>query len=109
KSRNGMLVNGQKTDHAMLLDQSMVRVGATELQFVEPAEDYFDEGPATQTVMLDRPLTDMVGRDLMPTDPLRQAAQAGNLLDLYQLSIQLLRSGDPEEVIDTTATLLRDR
>ncbi|WP_164102987.1 sigma 54-interacting transcriptional regulator [Candidatus Laterigemmans baculatus] len=109
KSRNGMLVNGQKTDHAMLIDQSRVRVGATELQFLEPSEDYFDEGLTTQTVMLDRPLTEMVGRDLMPTDPLREAAQAGNLLDLYQLSIQLLRSGDPEEVLETTGTLLRDR
>src|SRR6056297_2524772 len=109
KSRNGTAVNGQKTDHAMLLDKTLIRVGGTEMQFVDLPEDAFVESPNTQTIVADRTLKAHSGHELLPTDPLREAAQAGNLLDLYQLSIQLLRSGDPDEVIDTTAALLRQR
>jgi Nif-specific regulatory protein len=109
KSRNGTAVNGQKTDHAMLLDQSVVRVGTTELQFLDLEEDHFADAPHTQTVIADRALQGQDDYCLLPSDPLREAAQAGNLLDLYQLSIQLLRSGDPQEVINTTAVLLRAR
>ncbi len=109
KSRNGTSVNGQKTDHAMLIDQSVVRVGGTELQFSEISEDAFVEGPVTQTIVQDRTMGGRGNQLLMPTDPLREAAQAGHLLDLYQLSIQLLSSGEPDEVIDTTAHLLQSR
>lgn len=108
-SRNGMLVNGQKTDHAMLLDHTTVRVGATDLQFIDLPDDAFVEGPTTQTIMLDRPLGAMVGPDLMPSDPLRDSAHAGNLLDLYQLSIQLLRCSDPEQVTAAASKLLMER
>lgn len=109
KSRNGMTVNGQKTDHAALMHSTVVRIGGTELQFADLPEDQFVEGPPTQTIVHDRLVSDRGGHDLAPSDPLRQAAQAGHLLDLYQLAIQLLRSGDPHGVIETTAALLSDR
>lgn len=109
KSRNGTAVNGQKTDHATLLDQTVIRVGGTELQFSEISDDAFVESSPTQTIVQDRPLGKRGGEILTATDPLRHAAQAGHLLDLYQLSIQLLRSGEPTEVIDTTVQLLRSR
>lgn len=109
RSRNGTTVNGQKTDHATLMHGNVLRVGGTEMQFAELVDDGFVEGPPTQTIVQDRLVTDRGGHDLAPSDPLREAAQGGNLLDLYQLSIQLLRSGEPEEVIETTAALLKSR
>lgn len=110
KSRNGMLVNGQKTDHAALLDQSVLQVGGTELQLVEPSSDGHGESMLTQTIQLDRPMTELTGDlALAPEDPLRQTAQAGHLLDLYQLSLNLLRSGDAAEVTGNAIDLLRDK
>ncbi len=110
KSRNGMLVNGQKTDHAALLDQSVVQVGGTELQFSEPSTEANEKGALTQTIHLDRPMSDLVGEvALAPEDPLRQAAQAGHLVDLYQLSLILLRSGDAKDVAGYAIDLLRQQ
>ena len=109
RSRNGTLVNGQKTDHAMLIDQSIVQVGGTELQLIEAPDEPFGEAFNTQTIQLDRPMSQLAGLSLPHEDPLHQAAHAGLLLDLYGLSLSLLRSGDPEEVADTAIGLLRDR
>jgi Nif-specific regulatory protein len=109
KSRNGTSVNGQKTDHAVLADQSTIRVGSTEMQFLELPDEVSIDGPATQTIVLDRPMGGGRNRDRLPHDPIHEAAQAGNLLDLYQLSVQLLGSGQPNQVIETTAALLRSR
>lgn len=108
-SRNGTSVQGQKTDHAVLGNGSVVRVGSTEMEFVEFDEESVDESHVTQTIVQDRALGSIAKRDLPPVDPIHEAAQAGNLLDLYQLSVQLLASGQPNEVIETTGVLLRSR
>jgi Nif-specific regulatory protein len=109
KSRNGTSVNSQKTDHATLVADTVVRVGSTEMQFIEVEEESFCEGPITQTIVRDRPLGSKSAREIPPPDDIRHSVQAGNLLDLYQLSVQLLGSGQPHEVIDTAAKLLCNR
>ena len=50
KSRNGMLVNGQKTDHATLSDSHVIQVGKTELQFFESGEE--EDTQREQTIVL---------------------------------------------------------
>ncbi len=106
-SRNGTLVNGQKTDHARLLDQTIVKVGSTEMQLLEPGSED-GESLLTQTVYED---ITSIERSWKPEheDPLAVVATTGHLLDLYTLSLTLLQSDNPDEVIDTVIELLRDR
>lgn len=108
RSRNGMLVNGQKTDHAMLLDQSVVQVGKTELQLCEPSTDRDEESIANQTIHLDRPMNQLtIDRDIADFEPFE--GETGHLLDLYQLSLSLLLSAEVEDVNSLAIDLLRDR
>ena len=105
-SRNGTLVNGQKTDHARLLDQSVVTVGSTDMQLVEPNPEFLED-PLIQTVVQDITTTERTWHT--DADPLSNLAVTGNLLDLYSLSLSLLQSDHPDTVIDTVIELLRDR
>ncbi len=106
-SRNGTLVNGQKTDHARLLDQTVVTVGSTDLQLNEPDLDDA-EHLLTQTVVQDVTATERSWHTAIE-DPLAVVATTGHVLDLYTLSLSLLQSNNPDEVIDTVIELLRDR
>ena len=107
-SRNGTLVNGQKTDHARLLDQSVIRIGETDLQLVEPSVDALGDRPESQTLCQD---VTKIERSWHPgdLDPITQIAQTGHILDLYQLSLRLLHSDNPDEVIETVLELLKER
>lgn len=111
RSRNGMLVNGQKTDHAMLMDQSVVQVGGTELQLYAPSSDSIEENLMSQTIQLDRPMSDLtlVGADGHSLTAAMLKTETGHLMDLYQLSLSLLRSADPEAVTKIAVELLSDR
>ncbi|TVP98427.1 MAG: FHA domain-containing protein [Planctomycetaceae bacterium] len=109
-SRNGTLVNNQRTDHAMLIDQTLIQVGGTELQLVEvPA----DEGPPanTATIILDRPIDSPLdlANHFQALEALRSNAFVGRLLDLYQLSINLLRSHRVGDVYQLAIELLQKR
>ncbi|MCG8651605.1 MAG: sigma 54-interacting transcriptional regulator [Pirellulales bacterium] len=106
-SRNGTLVNGQKTDHARLLDQSVVTVGGTDMQLVEP-DALPDDTLRTQTVVQDIASIER-SWNIEVEDPLAVVASTGHVLDLYALSLSLLHSDNPDEVIDTVIELLRDR
>ncbi|MGB7329284.1 MAG: sigma 54-interacting transcriptional regulator [Rubripirellula sp.] len=106
-SRNGTRVNGQKTDHARLLDESVVSIGSTDLQLVEPEMDSNDETVHTQTMVQDAPTRRSWRTDL--DDPIEGVAKAGHLIDLYTLSLHLLQSEGSGEVIETVLELLRDR
>ncbi len=109
-SRNGTLVNGQKTDHAMLVDKTLVAVGETEIELVEPAED--EVGDANQqTIILDRPIDSPLGISgkFESLEALRNNPFVGRLLDLYQLSLNLLRSERVEDVCQLAIELLQTR
>ncbi len=103
-SRNGTLVNGQKIDSAQIIDQSLLKIGGTEILFVSPDEDTEVEN-AFQTIVQD---ISMAGHDEYD-DPMRDIAHAGYLFDLYQLSLSMLRSENPTDIIDCVLELLRDR
>ncbi|MEM6473946.1 MAG: FHA domain-containing protein, partial [Planctomycetota bacterium] len=103
-SRNGTLVNGQKIDTAQMIDQTMVTIGDTELRFVESSSDSAENEDAFQTIIQDLSMGETV-----TDDPMRDIAHAGYLFDLYILSLSMLRTGTPDEVIDSALQLLRDR
>ncbi|TWT84960.1 Nitrogen fixation protein VnfA [Planctomycetes bacterium CA13] len=107
-SRNGTLVNGQKTDHARLVHQNTLKIGSTELELVETEKDTADEMSLTDTY---NPDDLKFEKSWLPDDedPLAQVAATGCLIDLYSLSLSLLRSRDADEVIDTLIKLLKDR
>ncbi len=106
-SRNGTQVNGQKTDHARLLDKTVVTVGSTDMRLLESPLDGFGEAVTMQTVIKDFSTEKswLIEND----DPISAVASTGLMLDLYSLSLHLLKSDNPDEVIDTVIELLRDR
>ncbi len=107
-SRNGTHVNGQKTDHARLINRSKIRVGSTELQLMEDASKVDTDRANTATIIKEM----ASARSPWPSgvsDPAGHVANAGYLLDLYTLSLQLLTKGDVDGVIDLAIDLLRDR
>ncbi len=106
-SRNGTRVNGQKTDHARLLDESVVSIGSTNLQLIEPDMESHDETINTQTMSIDSPTQRSWRVEI--EDPIAGVAKAGHLIDLYALSLQLLQNDRAETVIETVLELLRDR
>lgn len=110
-SRNGTLVNGQKTDHAMLIDQSLITVGSTEIQLVEPESDDGDSSSNSQTIILDRPMHSPLdfNASFESLEAMRGNAFVGRLLDLYQLSVNLLQSQRVEDVFQLAIEMLQDR
>ena len=115
KSRNGTLINGQKANDAMLDEGHTIQVGATQLAFHQTAEPPTATGEAeldiTQTVVKDTPITGAAAsiEAEASRSPALGAEQPEELHVLYQLSIRLLGSEDPDEVIRTSLKLLHER
>ncbi len=109
-SRNGTLVNGQKTDHAMLLDQSIISVGSTEIALVEPSGDSANDSNM-QTIVLDRQVTSAtaIEESFSSLVTLRDNIFVSQLVDLYTLSLQLFASDCADDVIEVSINLLRNR
>ncbi|MEC8475077.1 MAG: sigma 54-interacting transcriptional regulator [Planctomycetota bacterium] len=107
-SRNGTRVNGQKADQVRLGDRSKILVGSTELQLLEASPEADTERFNSATVIKE---VASVTNPWLSDEKNRagQIASAGHLLDLYTLSLQLLRQGNVDSVIDLTLDLLRDR
>lgn len=111
-SRNGTFVNGQKVDDAILQDGAQVLLGSTEFAF----ED--SDQPATVDTSFDPGMTQTILRDFAvnPSDTgdfaieaVRETGAGLDLLDLYELSIKLLRSSDPDSVAQIALELLHAR
>jgi len=109
-SRNGTMVNGQKTDHAMLIDQSTISIGGTELLLIDSLEDSVD-GCNFQTIVLDRDVNSpqAIEESFASLAALRDNVFVGQLIDLYTLSLQLFARDQIDEVIDISIDLLRNR
>jgi len=109
-SRNGTLVNGQKTDHAMLLDGSMIAVGSTDLVLVE-SDDALANDSNSQTIVLDRDMNApaTVEESFSALEALRDNIFVSQLIDLYSLSLQLFGRDSGDEVIDMSIDLLKNR
>ncbi|QGJ71433.1 Nitrogen fixation protein VnfA [Planctomycetales bacterium 10988] len=113
KSLNGTFVNGQKVEEATLANGCYLRVGATEFTFqlsVHPPSQNLttSKNPAiTQTLVQDAflsenpyPAPSLGGMNTQP--------QIQHLLLLYQFSIRLLATQDPDEVLSIAIDLLKD-
>lgn len=109
-SRNGTMVNGQKTDHAMLLDQTVITVGSTDIVLVEPSADAVNDSNM-QTIVLDRQITSdtAIEETFSSLVTLRDNVFVSQLVDLYSLSLQLFASDCADDVIDVSIDLLRNR
>ena len=110
ESRNGTFLGPQKIDDAVLVNGSIIRIGSTELHFtlLQDLIVLNDSSPATETLMLDIPaLNEPFLRD--PRRMLKDKKHVEEILDLYQLSIQLLRSDNPDEVSALALEVLAGR
>jgi Nif-specific regulatory protein len=107
-SRNGTHVNGQKTDHARLQNKSIVTVGSTDLQLFEANDETYAESAASATVAKELTSERSFWRSEFE-DPIASVAKAGHLIDLYSLSLQLLRCESADGIIETVIELLHDR
>jgi Nif-specific regulatory protein len=112
ESRNGTFVNDQKADEAQLAEGNTLRIGSTEFTFhvsrQPPRETGVADVNVTQTLVRDREVTPSdTGNFAMAA--LRDTDHAHDFLILYQLSIRLLGCDDPDEVIQVSLDLLRDR
>ncbi|QDV61399.1 sigma 54-interacting transcriptional regulator [Crateriforma conspicua] len=107
-SRNGTLVNGQKADTARLLDKSIITIGETDLQLVEGDTEDVEESSIKQTWIAD---PDDLKERLQDreVDPINKLAQTEYLLDLYQISLNLMSGSSGVDTIETVLELLRDR
>jgi Nif-specific regulatory protein len=110
-SRNGTFVNRQKIDDATLVDGNMIRVGSTEFLFHESTDsptrgDEDDNGGSvTQTLIKDADVT--VGdSSTLALAVIQESEQTQDLLLLYQLSIKLLGTAEPDTVIRTSLELV---
>ena len=109
-SRNGTYVGGQKIDEARLMDVTNLRIGSTEFTFREsetPADDTSGM-EHTQSIIRDRSLiTGDTGN--FGIEALHDAERAHDFLTLHQLSVRLLGTSDPQQVIHDSLDLLRER
>src|SRR6056297_177566 len=107
-SRNGTLVNGQKTDHARLLHQSVITIGTTDLQLAAITEDDSDDGEINQTMVAD-PVALKERMRTREIDPIDKLSRTEYVLDLYQLSLNLMTHPSVDDTIEIVLELLKDR
>jgi Nif-specific regulatory protein len=110
-SRNGTYLDGQKIDDARLVDGCTIRIGSDEFGFHlgEPTAVVADHAnPAMmQTIVLDQPVSPFdTGRVILSV---LDEEHAQDLLDLYQLSIALLGCSAPQDVIQASLEVLKDK
>jgi Nif-specific regulatory protein len=110
-SSNGTFVNDRKIDDAVLADGHHLRIGSTEFAFHQ-SEMPPTVGPANEPSMMQTVVKNQLEAGDSP-DPsavavLADAAQAHELLLLYQLSIKLIGCDDPDEVIRISLELLQE-
>ncbi len=108
-SRNGTLVNGAKVDEAVLVTGCKIRIGSTELEFFEEAEQARNE-ITVETINLAHTLA---GEDLVTArtafSALRDRKRLEELLDLYQLAYTCLTSVDSKQTIEMALDVIRGR
>ena len=113
-SRNGTLINGSKVDTAVLAHGNRVRIGNTELEFVD---DTFNEDITVERINLSHDLRgDKIGSapdgfasGMSAFLSLRKAGRTEDLSDLHQLSIRCISLTTPDEVVTLAIDVLRNR
>ena len=105
-------MNGQKIDEARLVDGGVLKVGSTEFEFHESATHPTDTQGTdhTQTMIRDHILLESEHPPAeYGLDALRDTERAHDFLTLHQLSMKLLGCTDPDEVVEVSLELLRER
>ena len=106
-SRNGTLVNGSKVSRVRLTSGDRIQIGSTELLFEVPDADE-DTEPSRQTLLREADIS----RDASGVSALSQLysqRRSQDMLDLYQLSMGLIRCSSPDEVMKHGLEMLRVR
>jgi len=110
ESRNGTFVNDQRIDDAAVVEGSRVRVGSTEFTFhLGELGPTSAENAARITQTLVREQLVAAEADHYTAAAVGHSPIAQELLVLYQLTIKLLGSSDPDEVVRVALDLLRER
>lgn len=106
-SRNGTSVNEKKITSVVLKSGDRVQVGSTELLFELPEEE--DDATTThQELLLEAPIS-VEASGANSLSQLFTQKRSRDMLDLYQLSICLMRCNTPDEVADSGLEMLRVR
>lgn len=106
-SRNGTLVNEKKISQVVLANGDRIRIGSTELLFELP-DQQIDTATAGHTILAEAQVShEASGLDAVSQLCSQQRGQ--DMVDLYQLSICLIRSGSPDEVATVGLEMLRVR
>ncbi len=107
ESRNGTLVNDKKITQVCLATGDRIQIGSTELLFELPTDTY--EGPSTnQTLVMETPIS-VENSGVQSLSQLLSSQHRQDMLDLYQLSICLMKCSTPEEVANQGLEVLRVR
>jgi len=114
-SRNGTIVNGSKTDEAVLSDGDEIRLGSTTFRFVD------NKSPDEQTVEVLSQSADLKPEEVSESSSvniapgmsafhaLKEAGRHEDVADLHQLSINCISLSSPDEVASIAIELLRRR
>ncbi|MCY2981826.1 MAG: sigma 54-interacting transcriptional regulator [Planctomycetota bacterium] len=113
-SRNGTLLNGSKIDVAILANGNKIRIGNTELEFVD---DTINEDLTIERINLSHDfrgdklgaVADGTASGMSAFLSLRKAGRSEDLSDLHQLSIRCITLSTPEQVSKLAIDVLRNR
>lgn len=113
-SRNGTLLNGSKIDVAILASGNKIRIGNTELEFVD---DTINEDLTIERINLSHDfrgdklgaVADGTASGMSAFLSLRKAGRSEDLSDLHQLSIRCITLSTPEQVSKLAIEVLRNR
>ena len=110
ESRNGTLVNEHRITQVELADGDRIRIGSTELDFhwVDPSDADSDSSPLNQTLVLEAPVSAEASY-ISAMGQLYSRRRMQDLMDLFQLSLCLLRCQTPDEVVEFGIDILRVR
>jgi two-component system, NtrC family, response regulator HydG len=113
-SRNGTLLNGAKIDEAVLASGNRIRIGNTEMEFVD---DNIADELTVERINLSHELrgeklgdnTSGFATGMSAFLALRKAGRSEDLSDLHQLSIRCITLSTPEQVSELAIEVLRQR
>ncbi|MCR9291759.1 MAG: sigma 54-interacting transcriptional regulator [bacterium] len=107
-SRNGTLVNEQKISSIPLHHGDRIRIGSTELLFELKGDEADTDTAAQQSLVLEAPITAEASA-VNSLNQLYTQQRSRDMLDLYQLSICLMRCQTPDQVAERGLEMLRIR
>ena len=113
-SRNGTLINGSKVDVATLAHGNIIRIGNTDLEFID---DTLTDDVTVERINLSHDLrgdkigsgADGLASGMSAFLALRKAGRSEDLSDLHELSIRCISLSSPDQVSDLAIEVLRNR